>query len=84
MKFIIKLDMTWDPEAQVYVGSSDNLKSLVTSAPTVSGLIDRVLEVAPQLLWAEAEIAQEIKMAEIDAIGVETNLRRYDEARLTA
>jgi len=40
----------WDGEAEVFVAHSDDIYGLNTEAPTMSALVKRVMEVAPELL----------------------------------
>ncbi|HLJ65281.1 MAG TPA: DUF1902 domain-containing protein [Stellaceae bacterium] len=40
----------WDAEARVWWAESDDIPGLVTEAPSFEALVDRILEVAPDLL----------------------------------
>jgi predicted RNase H-like HicB family nuclease len=40
----------WDDEAGVWVATSDDIVGLVTEAPTLDALFERVVAVAPELL----------------------------------
>lgn len=44
----------WDKEAKVYVATSDDIPGLVTEAASLDRLMERVLEVAPELLHDNA------------------------------
>ncbi len=43
---------TWDPEAAVWVATSDDVPGLATGADTLDGLIDKLKVVIPELLEA--------------------------------
>lgn len=40
----------WDDEAKVYVATSEDIPGLVTEAPTLDALQERVLALVPELL----------------------------------
>jgi predicted RNase H-like HicB family nuclease len=40
----------WDDEASVWVATSEDIVGLVTEAPTLDQLLERVVAVAPELL----------------------------------
>ena len=42
----------WDPEAKVWVASSDDVPGLATGADTLDGLVDKLKVVIPDLLEA--------------------------------
>lgn len=42
----------WDPEASVWVATSDDVPGLVTEAETIEGLTDRLRTMIPDLLEA--------------------------------
>ena len=45
----------WDPEAQVWVATSDNVPGLATEADTVEQLVAKLRVLIPELLEANAE-----------------------------
>lgn len=47
---VLNVNVMWDPEARVFVASSDDIPGLVTEAPTYERLVERVMAVAPELL----------------------------------
>lgn len=49
-EFKINVACIWDAEAKVWVAQSDDLPGLVTEAATVPELIQRVMDVAPELI----------------------------------
>ena len=49
----------WDDEAKVWVATSDDILGLVTEAPSLDELLDRVLAVAPELLDDNAHLADD-------------------------
>jgi predicted RNase H-like HicB family nuclease len=42
----------WDPEAEVWVATSDDVSGLATEAPTMEGLIEKLQAMIPELLEA--------------------------------
>lgn len=46
----IRIVCKWDPEAQVWWAESEDLPGLVTEAGNIPDLIQRVMEVAPELI----------------------------------
>jgi len=50
MADLLHVQVSYDEEAHVWWGESDDLPGLATEAPTLDGLMDRVLDVAPELL----------------------------------
>ena len=49
----------WDDEAKVWVATSQDIPGLVTEAPTLDALLERVLAVAPELLEDNAHLVDE-------------------------
>ena len=49
----------WDDEAKVWVATSQDIPGLVTEAPTLDALLERVLAVAPELLEDNAHLLDE-------------------------
>ena len=45
----------WDPEAKVWVATSDNVPGLATEADTVEQLVAKLRVLIPELLEANAE-----------------------------
>jgi predicted RNase H-like HicB family nuclease len=43
---------TWDPEAEVWVATSDDVPGLATGADTLDTLVDKLKVVIPELLEA--------------------------------
>jgi predicted RNase H-like HicB family nuclease len=52
MRDIRHVQVSYDPEARVWWAESDDLPGLVSEAPTLDALIDRVTAVAGELLSA--------------------------------
>ncbi|MGH7815565.1 MAG: DUF1902 domain-containing protein [Candidatus Binataceae bacterium] len=46
--YVIKA--VWDPEAEVWVAESDDVPGLITGAPTIDALIDKLHVLIPELL----------------------------------
>jgi predicted RNase H-like HicB family nuclease len=49
-EFKINVACIWDAEAKVWVAHSDDLPGLVTEASNVPELIQRIMDVAPELI----------------------------------
>lgn len=49
-KITINVVCTWDRDSGMWTAESDNLPGLVTEAPSIPELIQRVMEVAPELI----------------------------------
>jgi predicted RNase H-like HicB family nuclease len=48
----------WDSEASVWVATSDDIPGLVTEAQTLDRLLQRVVDVAPELLNDNAHLIE--------------------------
>lgn len=48
----------WDPEASVWVATSDDVRGLVTEAETIEGLTDKLRTMIPDLLEANGILKQ--------------------------
>ncbi len=55
----------WDGEAKVWVATSDDIVGLVTEAPTLDALVERVTAVAPELLGDNAELVDSSILGEL-------------------
>jgi len=55
MPDIRHIHVAYDPDAGVWWAESDDLPGLVSEAPTLDGLIDRVMAVAGELLLANGQ-----------------------------
>lgn len=61
--------ISYDPDARVWWAESDELPGLVSEAPTQVELIDRVVEVAPELLSGGGAPTGEVTLRFIELIG---------------
>jgi len=57
----IEIKAEWDPEANVWVATSDDLPGLVTEAETVEALQRKLVVMIPDLLEANGSTASEIR-----------------------
>lgn len=64
----IEVRAEWDPEAKVWVATSDDLPGLVTEAETVEALQQRLAVMIPDLLEANGELAAEIREIPLNLI----------------
>ena len=53
----ITVNADWDPEAKVWVASSDDVPGLVTEADTVEALVEKLSVMIPELLEANGTFA---------------------------
>lgn len=47
---MIEVRAEWDDEAQVWVATSDDVPGLVTEAPTIEALVERLRAIIPELM----------------------------------
>jgi predicted RNase H-like HicB family nuclease len=57
----IEIKAEWDPEASVWVATSDDLPGLVTEAETVEALQQKLSVMIPDLLEANGSTAAEVR-----------------------
>jgi predicted RNase H-like HicB family nuclease len=57
----IEIKAEWDPEANVWVATSDDLPGLVTEAETVEALQQKLAVMIPDLLEANDSTAAEVR-----------------------
>ena len=53
----ITVTAEWDPEAQVWVATSDDVPGLITEASTVEALAEKLSVIIPELLEANGNLA---------------------------
>ncbi len=49
-KITLNVILEWDEESRIWIATSEDLPGLVTEADTVPGAIQRVMEIAPELI----------------------------------
>ena len=64
----IEVRAEWDPEANVWVATSDDLPGLVTEAETVEALQSKLTVMIPDLLEANGSLAEEIREIPLNLI----------------
>lgn len=47
---MLEIRAEWDDEAQVWVATSDDVPGLVTEAPTIEALVERLRAIIPELM----------------------------------
>lgn len=57
----IEIKAEWDPEANVWVATSEDLPGLVTEAETVEALQQKLAVMVPDLLEANGSLASELR-----------------------
>lgn len=50
--FLYHVQADWDPEAQVWIATSEDVPGLATEAPTVEALAEKLRTMIPELLEA--------------------------------
>lgn len=70
----------WDPEAEVWVATSDDVPGLATEAPTVEALAEKLRTMIPELLEAN----QVLTSGQLDAIAFELTSHRQERVRLAS
>jgi predicted RNase H-like HicB family nuclease len=70
----------WDPEAEVWVATSDDVPGLATEAPTVEVLAEKLRLLIPELLEAN----QLLSDGQPEAIAFELTSHRQEEIRLAS
>ena len=63
MKTEFLVTATWDDEAEVWVATSDDIPGLVTEAPNLDLLRERILAVVPQLLEDNAHLLSDDQLS---------------------
>jgi predicted RNase H-like HicB family nuclease len=64
----IEVRAEWDPEAKVWVATSDDLPGLVTEAETVEALQQKLAVMVPDLLEANGALDREIREIPLNLI----------------
>ena len=65
----ITVSAEWDPEAKVWVATSDDVPGLITEADTVEALAEKLSVMVPELLEANGTLAGDaIREAPINLI----------------
>ena len=75
-----KVHADWDPEAGVWVATSDDVPGLATEAPTVEALAEKLRTMVPELLEANQLLSGE----SMDAIAFELTSHRQEKVRLAS
>jgi len=65
---------TWDPEARVYVATSEDVPGLVAEAETVEALIEALRTIVPELLRENAALVKRPPTAPVIEVRLE-NIR---------
>jgi predicted RNase H-like HicB family nuclease len=71
----------WDPEANVWVATSDDVPGLATEAETIEGLTTRLRTIIPELLEANGVLPANVPS---DAIVFELTSRRQELVMLAS
>ena len=57
---VIRVYVTWDPEAEVHSARSDDIPGLVVEADTLQEIVKMVSVLAPQLLQENAKFMENV------------------------
>lgn len=77
--FLYRVHADWDPEARVWVATSDDVPGLATEAPTVEALSEKLRVLIPELLEANRLLP-----SEPEAIAFELTSHRQEKVRLAS
>jgi predicted RNase H-like HicB family nuclease len=64
----IEVKAEWDPEAKVWVATSDDLPGLVTEAETVEALQRKLATMIPELLEANGNLGADVREIPLNLI----------------
>jgi predicted RNase H-like HicB family nuclease len=78
--FVYRVHADWDPEARVWVATSDDVPGLATEASTVEALAEKLRIMIPELLEAN----QLLSGGQPDAIAFELTSHRQEKVRLAS
>jgi len=78
--FVYHVHADWDPEAGVWVATSDDVPGLATEAPTMEALAEKLRTMIPELLEANQALAA----GQPDAIAFELTSHRQERVRLAS
>lgn len=78
--FVYHVHADWDPEAGVWVATSDDVPGLATEAPTVEALAEKLRLMIPELLEAN----QLLSDGQPGAIAFELTSLRQEKIRLAS
>ena len=76
---VYRITADWDPEAEVWVATSDDLPGLATEAPTVEVLAEKLRIMIPELLEAN-----ELLPSRSGAVSFELTSHRQELVRLAS
>jgi predicted RNase H-like HicB family nuclease len=78
--FTYHVHADWDPEAKVWVATSDDVPGLATEASTIEALTEKLRIMIPELLEANQLLSSE----EPDSIAFELTSHRQEMVRLAS
>jgi predicted RNase H-like HicB family nuclease len=70
----------WDPEADVWVATSEDVPGLATEAPTIEALTEKLRNLIPELLEANQLLSGDPSQA----ISFELTSHRYEKVSLAS
>lgn len=77
---VYHVDADWDPEAEAWVATSEDVPGLATEAPTVEALSEKLRTMVPELLGANGLLPG----GQPDAIAFELTSHRQEKVRLAS
>jgi predicted RNase H-like HicB family nuclease len=78
--FVYHVQAEWDPEAGIWVATSDDVPGLATEAPTVEALAEKLRTMIPELLEANQLLSSD----QSDVIAFELTSHRQERVRLVS
>jgi predicted RNase H-like HicB family nuclease len=77
---VFHVQADWDPEAEVWVATSEDVPGLATEASTVEALAEKLRIMIPELLEANRVVPS----GQADAIAFELTSHRQEKVRLAS
>jgi predicted RNase H-like HicB family nuclease len=78
--YCYRIDANWDPDAGVWVATSDDVPGLATEASTIEALADKLRIMIPELLEANHLLSS----GQSGAIAFELTSHRQEKVRLAS
>jgi len=77
---LFHVDASWDPEAEVWVATSEDVPGLATEAPSLEQLREKLRTIVPELLAAN----QVIPAQDLESVSFDLTSHRQERVRLAS
>jgi predicted RNase H-like HicB family nuclease len=77
---LFHVEATWDPEADVWVATSEDVPGLATEAPSLERLREKLRTIVPELLEANRVIPTQ----DMEGVSFELTSHRQERVRLAS